>query len=336
MSSKQIDAEVNYYELLGVQVEATPKEIKKAYRLKALELHPDKNPSPDAGALFHTISQAYEVLLDDKAKASYDNVLKARLERVKKKTQMDSKRRAAQTELEERENQAKKAKMEQDQAEAKYYAELARIRAEGAKRREEWREQEMKAAEEEKIPEPTELDCALKIKWKRKKHTFTEEELEKLLNPIGKVDTIAIAEKKKGTALVVFKTVVDAHAVLTSKGTHPSLEPFEVIDWYTGKEPAMVTRMNEDRKRMQEAKKRADELASFGSPSLGKPLFASSNDNNGGGQSSFFKNLKIPSAKSSFSNAPSLSDKEYEAMTLMKLRQAERERMLEQIKREEA
>ena len=100
--------------------------------------------------MFHTISQAYEVLLDDKAKASYDNVLKARLERVKKKTQMDSKRRAAQTELEERENQAKKAKMEQDQAEAKYYAELARIRAEGAKRREEWREQEMKAAEEGK------------------------------------------------------------------------------------------------------------------------------------------------------------------------------------------
>ncbi|KAI7850259.1 hypothetical protein BDC45DRAFT_447300 [Circinella umbellata] len=287
MSSKQIDAEVNYYELLGVQVEATLKEIKKAYRLKALELHPDKNPSPDAGALFHTISQAYEVLLDDKAKASYDNVLKARLERVKKKTQMDSKRRAAQTELEERENQAKKAKMEQDQAEAKYYAELARIRAEGAKRREEW----------QKIPEPTELDCALKIKWKRKKHTFTEEELEKLLNPIGKVDTIAIAEKKKGTALVVFKTVVDAHAVLTSKGTHPSLEPFEVIDWYTGKEPAMVTRMNEDRKRMQEAKKRADELTSFGSPPLGKPLFASSNNNNSGKQSSFFKSLKIPSAK---------------------------------------
>ena len=54
------------------------------------------------------------------------------------------------------------------------------------------------------------MDFALKIKWKRKKHTFTEEELEKILNPIGKVDTIAIAEKKKGTALVVFKTVVDA------------------------------------------------------------------------------------------------------------------------------
>ncbi|KAI9498472.1 hypothetical protein BDB00DRAFT_800414 [Zychaea mexicana] len=246
---------------------------------------------------------------------------------------MDSKRRAAQTDLEERENQAKKAKQDQDQAEAQYYAELARIRAEGAKRREEWREQELKTAEQVKIPEPTELDCALKIKWKRKKHMFTEEDLQKILNPIGKVDTIAIAEKKKGTALAVFKTVVDAHAVLTSKDTHPSLSPFEVIDWYTGKEPAMVTHMNEERRRMQEAKQKAAEWSNFSSqqsaPS-GKPLFATA------GQSSFFKNIKVPPSKSSFSNAPNLSDKEYEAMTLMKLRQAERERMLEQIKREEA
>lgn len=62
----------------------------------------------------------------------------------------------------------------------------------------------------EKIPEPTELDCTLKVKWKRKKHTFTESDLEAILSPIGKVDSIALSEKKKGSALVVFKTVVDA------------------------------------------------------------------------------------------------------------------------------
>ncbi|KAI9319441.1 hypothetical protein BX666DRAFT_1926158 [Dichotomocladium elegans] len=328
MSNKAIDVDVDYYELLGLKFDATDKDIKKAYRLKAREVHPDKNPSPDAAALFHKLTQALDVLVDQQARAAYDRLMKAKMERLKKQNEMDSKRRAAKDELEERENRAKKAKKEQDQAEAQYRAELARLREEGAKRREEWREE----PKQEKIPEPTELDCTLKLKWIRKKYNFSEADLETIISPIGKVDSIAISgkEKKKASALIVFKSVVDAHAVLTSKDTHPSLKPFETIDWVTGNEPAMVTRMNEDRKRRQEALRMMAELTDSSTTPTGKPLFAS-----GTKQSSFFKNIKMPASKAAFSNAPALSDKEYEAITLMKLRQAERDHRIQQLNRED-
>lgn len=124
---------------------------------------------------------------------------------------MDSKRRRAQEDLEERENVAKKAKQEQMQAEAQYKAELARLRAEGAKRREEWREQQ---PEEAPLPEPTELDCALKLKWRSEHHgkklKLTEDDLYALLSKVARVDTVALSEKKKRSALVVFKGVEDA------------------------------------------------------------------------------------------------------------------------------
>lgn len=50
----------------------------------------------------------------------------------------------------------------------------------------------------------------LKLKWKRKKYDFSENDLEQLLDPIGKVHSVALSQKKKGGAIVVFKTVVDA------------------------------------------------------------------------------------------------------------------------------
>lgn len=69
--------EKNYYEILGVPETATAKEITRAYRKLARELHPDANPG-DAVAeeKFKEVSAAYDVVGDEKKRAEYDEVRK--------------------------------------------------------------------------------------------------------------------------------------------------------------------------------------------------------------------------------------------------------------------
>lgn len=62
----------DFYELLGISRKATPKEIKKAYRTKSLEYHPDKNKEEGAAEKFAEIARAYEVLTDEEKKEIYD------------------------------------------------------------------------------------------------------------------------------------------------------------------------------------------------------------------------------------------------------------------------
>ena len=63
----------DYYELLEVAKNAAPDDIKKAYRKKAMQYHPDKNPGDKAAEeKFKEVSEAYEVLGDEQKRAAYD------------------------------------------------------------------------------------------------------------------------------------------------------------------------------------------------------------------------------------------------------------------------
>lgn len=67
-SVESVLAEVCYYKLLGLEPDATSEDIRRKYRERALEFHPDKRPADErerCTALFQKIQQAYECLSNE-------------------------------------------------------------------------------------------------------------------------------------------------------------------------------------------------------------------------------------------------------------------------------
>jgi len=62
----------NYYSMLGVTRESNPLEIKRAYKRLSLQLHPDKNPDPNAVTQFDEVKQAYDTLMDMEYREVYN------------------------------------------------------------------------------------------------------------------------------------------------------------------------------------------------------------------------------------------------------------------------
>ncbi len=68
----------DYYEIIGVQRDASQDEIKRAYRRLARKYHPDVSKEADAEARFKEVGEAYEVLKDPEKRAAYDGLASGR------------------------------------------------------------------------------------------------------------------------------------------------------------------------------------------------------------------------------------------------------------------
>lgn len=120
----------NLYDLFDVGSDSTEAEIKKAFRKKALLYHPDKNPDNEkAKEIFQKLSKALEILTDEKARSSYDKILRVQKEKEIRDRKLNAKRKKLKDELESREKLNQEISILEE--EEKLKQEIDRIRKAG-------------------------------------------------------------------------------------------------------------------------------------------------------------------------------------------------------------
>ncbi|KAI0360703.1 DnaJ-domain-containing protein [Trametes cingulata] len=363
------DEEVNPYELLGLSIEASEQEIRTAYRQRSLKVHPDRNRgNPDAARKFHELHQAQELLLDPLRRMALDAKLRLKEARKARYAQYDAKRKGLVEELEERERALKKARTETEAQKKERWRENERIMEEGRKLREE-REKELQRKEREREelerraqaasnglepPSLGPLDTTVRVKYTLSAHPSltSAESIAALFSPFGPLDDSSIVlslkpsppkKPKRGTALVPFRQIVGAFAAVCASGrAENGLADIEV-DWAEGKEPELIGWLKKMGKLGGSKPAQADESRPKATPAQ-TPISADYNTSTpctkatpSADFSSFpstFPDLDAaPQAPTAPTEVPGM---DYESLTLLRMRQAERERLEREIREREA
>jgi len=336
------NATEDFYELLGVAFDAQETAIKKAYRKASIKYHPDKNPdNKDAADRFIYLGWARDILLDAKLKGEYDRARTRRREKVLQDELLDGRRRQMKQDLERREREGKdftqslKRKRAEDMSEAeKREQEIQRLAEDGKRRRKEAQERlEKKRKEEDEAsiiasPEPaatkpgatSEIERTVKIRFQRDDTTqdWDKNKLQSMFAKYGKIDSVVMGKDKKirqsgekhrkvtAMAFIIYTRVDHAHAAVSDGIQHyPNLES---VSWANGEPPAMTA-------------------PSAPSTPVNKTFRASFGPGPGLG-----KNTPLSTPKFSFSpSTPSLQE-----VTMMRLKEAEKKRLEEHIRKQEA
>ncbi|KAJ4829551.1 hypothetical protein Tsubulata_017161 [Turnera subulata] len=220
-----MDIDVDHYNVLGLPsgeegAKLTEKEIQKAYRAKALELHPDKRPDdPNASTNFQKLKSSYEILKDANARKLFDELLRVKREKQVRRTHLDAKRRKMTSDLEEREraafapDPAAEEREEEERVARRLREEIARIRAMNAKKGAPATATAAAAAaaspgsEKKESTSGMDKERMLKVSWEKVGEDYSAEKLRELFSRFGEVEDVVIkSSKKKGSAIVVMAT----------------------------------------------------------------------------------------------------------------------------------
>ncbi|EME47143.1 hypothetical protein DOTSEDRAFT_85705 [Dothistroma septosporum NZE10] len=355
----------DFYELLGIQTSANSSEIRSAYRKTALKYHPDKvGSNQDALDKFHLLQVAYDVLSDEDVRQLYDNARRAREEKKLRESAYSDKRRQMKDDLEARERAGGaglKRKRDEANEEEAYRQELKRLAADGARRRKEREEmlrKEMADAmqQEQSTPEtapaaPTrveEPDRTIKLRYPAATTDIGQSELTTLFGCFGRIEHVLLKDKKVKidgekhrkdytVAIIVYQSIVAAHKAVVDFPRLARQDPatwgrFEEVNWQSGKEPDCIPKQKKPDSASQEPLSTpAKESYAVGeAPSTPAARFKSE------------QGLKKVPSFGSFKGTPKASatpnpglDAE-DAMMIRLKQAAERKKLAEEIKRQEA
>ncbi|XP_068539770.1 dnaJ homolog subfamily C member 17 isoform X1 [Anas acuta] len=298
--------QLDLYGLLGVGEKASEKEIKKAYRQKALTCHPDKNPDNPRAGLFH---KGLSFLVHLQATAMVFCILPFFLlipsgSLPPTVSGLSCANRCSSKDLEAREREAQTRDSEEEEIRITrtLEQEIIRLREEGSRQLEEQQRlirEQIRLEREQRIQGRQEGNGAegritpkLKLKWKCRKEDetgggYSKDVLLRILQKYGDVLNLLISSRKTGSAVVEFATVKAAEmAVKNEVGlTNNPLK----ISWLEGQpqnNPSTV--------------------------------------------------LSDSSSQPRTSQASVVSERDYESLVMMRMRQAaERQQLIEQLKRED-
>lgn len=336
-------SETDFYDILSLSATSTatltPSILRKAYRKASLKWHPDKNPSPEAAEKFHLLSIAYDILSDPATRAAYDNARNARLAKKRRNEALDSNRLRMQEDLERRERGAKRTRVNGEEAEERFMLQLEKLRAEGALLRRK-RDEAIKAAlaEEEQTAKQdvelessgssgsrfSEIDRTIRVRWKRRGNEHIDAtHLREAFSHFGTIQDCVLPplkpekERKIRSALIVFESIVAAHAAVTSPAP-----AFKDVTWASGKEPDITGGHPTQPQSTEPPNPLAQEQSTSGPPPARlSPIPSPSPENSLGG---------MP-----FTQSTLASSQDYESITLMRMIAVEREKKRAQIRREE-
>ncbi|KAI4728377.1 DnaJ-domain-containing protein [Aureobasidium sp. EXF-10728] len=364
---------VDYYDLLGITFEnSSESDIRRAYRRTALKYHPDKNADkPDIVEKFHLLQIANDVLSSPEYKAIYDNARRAQQERAERHQAFEGRRRQMKEDLENRESASLKRQHQEEEEGDKLQREIQRLAADGKRRRLERQDQlnRERLEEEERLDRErngytstqtqaapsqggaavADIDRSVKVVWPKENEgaSIDKERLKTIFTTFGKIQDVAILSDKKkrlgeskskslvGSALIIYDSVVGAHAAVSDfkkRHTEPDFKILDSVYWASNKEPDFLPRPSTPVSASSPTESKPTPRPLHEIPGMNSPVTPLKQ---AGGLRKVPSFASFSSAKNS-PVAPSVSSPSLEELTMIRLKNAEKRRLEEQIRKQEA